>query len=306
MAMTTTKLLLQLLLTLTLGQVAFADAPITALTISPDGQQLVVGSQAGLSILRTANQESIRAVPTKLEHIHDVVFSPDGQLLLAVGGTPAETGAAELYTWPDTQLKLQFTVAEDLLTRAAWSSDSSWFASSCHDGVCRINNLQGGSTVRYTGHSRSILTLNVLTHDKQIISAGVDQTIQLWSLTGERQRTLNNHTGTVTDLAVNAGTNSSLRLASCGEDRTVRLWQPEIGRMIKFLRLDTIPRRVLWYPTDQLVAACDDGAVHIIDADQMSIVQTLKSNVHPIYEISLADDGIFVAGEGGIELLRRP
>lgn len=289
-----------------LSQVAMADAPITALTVSPDGQQMVAGSQAGLSIYRVLDQTKVRSIPTSLEHVHDVAFSPDGRWLLAVGGAPADVGAVELFTWPAIELQQQFTIAEDLLTRAAWASDSSWFATSGHDGVCRVNIIKGEPIATYTGHSRSVLALKLLASDRQIVSAGMDQTIQLWSLMGERQRTLNNHTGTVTDLAIKLGADNQLRLVSSSEDRTVRIWQPEIGRMIKFLRLASVPRRVTWYPAGQIVAASDDGAVHIIDPGEMKIVQTLKSNVHPIYELTTIDNRILVAGDGGIEFLRMP
>ena len=299
-------LLIKLCLVLTIGQVAMADATITALTLSPDGQQFVVGSQAGLSIHRITDREKVRTIPTKLEHVHDVAFSPDGRSLLAVGGAPAETGAAELFTWPAMELQQRWTIAEDLLTRAVWSSDSSWFATSGHDGVCRVNNLKNDSIAIYRGHSRSVLALTVLTDDKHIISAGMDQTIQLWTLKGQRQRTLNNHTGPVTDVAFRLGTNNQPRLLSSSEDRTVRLWQPDIGRMIRFLRLPTVPRRIAWHPQGPIVAACDDGTVHIIDPDEMNIKQTLNSKVHPIYELVTTDNGILVAGDGGIELLQIP
>ena len=288
-----------------IGQVAIADAPITALTVSPDGQQIVAGSQAGLSIYRMADRTKVRAIPTKLEHVHDVAFSPDGQMLLAVGGAPAEVGAAELFTWPALKLQQQWTIAEDVLTRAAWSSDSRWFATSGHDGVCRLTNLNEDSITIYKGHSRSVLALTVPTGDKQIISAGSDQTIQLWSLPGERQRTLNNHTGTVTDLAIKLSNNQPLLLSS-SEDRTVRLWQPDIGRMIKFLRLASVPRRITWHPQGPIVTASDDGSVHVIDPDEMNILQTFQSNIHPIYELTTTGNGILVAGDGGIDFLEVP
>ncbi len=114
---------------------------------------------------------------------------------------------------------------------------------------------------------------------------------------GSRLRTLNNHTATVTDLALRRPPgDETLQLVSTSEDRTVRLWQPSIGRMIKFIRLESIPRRVIAQQPHELVAACDDGSLVVIDCEEMKVVKTIKTQIAPIHEMVLASPGILVAG----------
>ncbi len=105
---------------------AMAMLQSTALAIVPDGQQIVTGSQAGISLWRLSDQTKVRDIATTLEHVHDVVFSTRRPLSVSIGGAPAEVGTAELLRWPSGELHKRMSIGDDLLLRAAWSSDSSW------------------------------------------------------------------------------------------------------------------------------------------------------------------------------------
>lgn len=278
------------------------EPPITALALTPNRQHYVTGSQAGMAVYRLNDHGKVRSLTSKLHHVHDLAFSPDGKNLLAVGGAPAELGEAELFAWPDGTLLQRWRLSDDLLYRAAWSSDSQWFACGGHKNLCVATNVAGQTMAQYTGHSRSVLAMAIMPGNQQLLSAGVDQTIQQWSLDGARQRTLNNHTATVTDLVLRTvANNEAVQLVSASEDRTVRLWQPDIGRMIKFIRLESIPRRVVEHPPNEVIAACDDGSLVVIDAEDMKVVRTFKTTVSPIYELVMVDSKVLVAGGNGVE-----
>ena len=282
-----------------------AEPTITALAIAPGEELCLVGSQAGLALHKTASLEKVGSFTTALEQVSDLSFAPDGEHLLAVGGIPGELGSAELYSWPAMKLEKSFNLADDLIYRVAWSRDSSWFAAAGHDGKCIIKRVDGSSLASYAGHSRSVLAVTLLPGDQQLLSAGVDQTIQLWSSDGQRRRAMNNHTATVTDLAIHpASANGQLRLVSTSEDRSVRLWYPEIGRMVKFVRLDHIPRRVLWHSRERLVTASDDGTITLIDATEMQIVRSIRTDIRPIVELAATDDSLILAGANGMKVLR--
>ena len=90
-------------------------------------------------------------------------------------------------------------------------------------------------------------------------------------------------------------------MISTSEDRTVRLWQPEIGRMVRFVRLGSIPRRVVNLADGDLAVGCDDGTVIVIDPLEMKIVSTHQSQIKQIYELVRFREGVLVAGVGGVE-----
>src|SRR5262245_22038581 len=89
--------------------------PITALAFAPDGKSVVVGSQAGVQVLSWPELKKARTLPTKLEHVHDLAFSPDGKILAAVGGAPARLGSIELFDWPGGKLLRRASPSKDLI-----------------------------------------------------------------------------------------------------------------------------------------------------------------------------------------------
>ena len=66
-------------------------------------------------------------------------------------------------------------------------------------------------------------------------------------------------------------------VATVGSDRTCRLWQPTIGRMVRLARLPSPPLAVSWVSREastMLAVACNDGHVRLIDPDTVAILRT--------------------------------
>ena len=76
---------------------------VTALAEAPDGSGWLRGSQAGV-VFRSSRDGRERAIPTSLDHVLALAFSPDGSTLAIAGGSPAESGAVELRAWPSGDL----------------------------------------------------------------------------------------------------------------------------------------------------------------------------------------------------------
>lgn len=291
----------------------FAGLPITALAISPDGRQIVTGSQAGIELRNLPGLTRTATWPTELAHVHDLRFSPDGTWLLAAGGAPAEEGAVEIYRWPEGTRTLRVGGHDDVIYGAAWSPDGSRWATAGGDGVCQVfSAATGESLVRYEGHSRTVLGISYLPDSETIGSVSVDQTLRLWSSkSGGHIRTLDNHIGTVNRLAVrpvpiaNGVSPGPTIVATISEDKTVRLWQPTIGRLMRFARLSSPPRAVVWSPAgEHLLVGCNDGHVRVLDPDTMQITREVSAVPGRIYELAVSPDGaVIVAGESGVQLL---
>ena len=214
--------------------------PITALAVAPSGMEVVTGSQAGLELRRIPHVgpavlsrtiplfDLIHKLPTELEHIHDVKFSPDGNLLAVVGGSPSQHGAVELYRWPDATLHSRRELHEDLNYSVAWQADSKQFAVASSDTRVSICDINQEAPVRVIeGHSRSVLAVAYLPGGYGLVSGSVDESIRLWEpATDTLLRSLSNHTKSVTGLAVRPGDwPGPPTLVSIGLDHTVRMWQ---------------------------------------------------------------------------------
>lgn len=247
-----------------------AEPPVTAIAFTPDGESVVVASQAGVVRRSWPDLDVEATIATKLEHVHDVSFAPDGRSLALGGGTPAEEGGIEILDWPTATRSRAVTLHDDVVYALAWSSDGAMLATASLDRTARLVDPATGEITRtIRGHSRGLTSVRFLPGDELLVTAGIDQSLRVWRTdSGEAVRSLTNHTRTVHDVAVRPVAEGLPMFASVGDDRTVRLWQPTIGRMVRFVRLDTIPLAVAWTPDgDSIVVGCRDGSVRRIDPD---------------------------------------
>jgi WD40 repeat protein len=293
-----------LLLSVWMARCLQADPPITAAALAPDGKQIVIGSQNGIVIRSWPELVAVESLVTELIHVHDLRFSPDGQILLAAGGAPAETGVTEMWSWPDSNRIRSVVGDEDVIYRVAWSPDGNQWATASADGICQTFDARTGERhLRYEGHSRAVLALCYMPDGKSIASVGVDQTLRIWdSHTGEHHRTLDNHVGTISGVAVSPvfSEQSPTVVATIAEDRTVRFWQPTIGRLVRFTRLPSIPRSLVWSSdASRLYVGCNDGHVRVIDTDSAETVGDFDGIAGRICELVLdsSNSQLFISGE---------
>ncbi|HZN33862.1 MAG TPA: hypothetical protein VFB80_08580, partial [Pirellulaceae bacterium] len=94
--------------------------PIVALAVTPDGSQVLAGSQAGVQILSLPELKAVGAIATKLEQVHELAFSPKGDALAISGGSPGERGAVELWHWPAATLHWSQPAGNDVAYDVAW------------------------------------------------------------------------------------------------------------------------------------------------------------------------------------------
>jgi WD40 repeat protein len=281
------------------------DPPVTALAFAPDGKVVLVGSQDGIQVRTWPDLKSERTLPTQLAHVHDLVFSPNGKSLAAVGGSPSESGTAELFQWPEGTLLHRVQPHKDLIYAAAWSADSAALVTASADQTARrLDARTGKATTVYEGHSRSVLAVVFLPGDKQLVTAGVDESLRIWEAgTGKPERILSNHTRPVNGLAVRPTTDPSAPplVVSISDDRTVRLWQPTLGRMVRFARLPSEPRAVAWTADGaSILAAGKDGQLRVIDSETVEVRTTFPAVEGVAYSLAVGPDGsVLIGGQSG-------
>lgn len=296
--------------------------PITALVVAPDGSMVLAGSQAGLTALafdergerieRRAEHDPAAsgAWRTELEQIHDLAFSPEGKWLAAAGGTPGELGELEIFAWPSGRREVRRELHDDVIYAVRWGSGARELATAGGDGVVAWQaDWRESQVARWTAHSRTVLALEYLPTTRQFVSASADETLRVWDgVSGKVARQLSQHTRPVLGLAARptaskpGASAAAPYLASIGEDRTVRLWQPTIGRMVRFARLAAIPQAVEWTAAgDALVVGLRDGRCLRIDPDTMEEKGETPRVDSAIYCLARgAGDSWFLAGARGL------
>lgn len=284
---------------------AAAAPPVTALAVAPDGKSILVGSQAGLEVRSYPALESTRTLPTEIPNLHDLTFSPDGKTLAVAGGIPGKRGIVEFFSWPDGKRLRSAALHRDSVYKVAWRSDTSAVLTAGGGAnVCVVETASAKILQTLEGHSKGVLAVAFLPGEEQIVSAGLDESVRLWTLkSGELDRSFANHTRPVTDLAVRPGGDAKTppTLVSVSEDRTVRLWQPTVGRLVRFARLDTVPLAVAWSRDgSRIFCACKDGRLRVIDPDTMDATESLEAIEGVAYCLAVAPDGrVLVGGQNG-------
>lgn len=250
--------------------------PIVALAVTPNGTQILVGSQAGVRVHSLPGLKPVGAIATKLEQVHELAFSPAGNVLAIAGGSPGDLGAVELWDWPAMKLLATLPVGNDVAYDAAWSADGKRIAVAGADRVVRVSDVARSASATLRPHSAAVLATLWLPTESLVLSAGVDQTIRLLDPTsGQTLRSFENHTAAVRDLALRTGNHDGPPLiASASADRTVRFWQPTIGRLVRFARLPSSPTAICWTAGgSHVLAACEDGRLRAIDPETIAVTE---------------------------------
>jgi len=151
-------------------------------------------------------------------------------------------------------------------------------------------------------HSGGVTSLATFPEHKLLISGGLDNSLRVWDTDDYTlQRSLNQHIQPVTDLVPLLPVVGLPLIASASNDRTVRFWQPSLGRMVRFIKLPSKPQAITWLAENQLGAACSDGMLYVVDTLNVEVVVTRQLKIGWCYDIDKARDKtrFFVSGTKG-------
>ena len=281
------------------------QAHITAVTFSPDGKQIVSGSQSGV-LLRDSEGNAVERIRSRLDNVHDLRFSPDGKMLAIAGGTPGESGTVEFLRWPDGELIRRIENHRDVVYQVAFSSDGTKWISASADEVCEVRETGGTvAGARYLEHSRAVLAVTILPRAGVAVSASRDETLRVWDTTsGETLRTLHNHSRDVNALALQPVEQALPMVASASADQTVRFWQPTIGRMVRFARLPSEPLSLAWVAEgSKVLAGGTDGKARLIDPVTVKIDDTIEVGDGRLFSVDANptdDHRVVIGGTRGL------
>ena len=90
-------------------------------------------------------------------------------------------------------------------------------------------------------------------------------------------------------------------VATAAGDRTIRFWQPTIGRMMRYVRLESKPLDIAWINVARIVASCVDGQARVVDTENVKVIQTIPVIKGWAYAVAVhpSDGTIAIAGSDG-------
>ena len=292
-----------------------AQPPITALAFAPSGKKIVAGSQAGIAIRNWPSLSIIKHRAMDFGRVQDLQFSPDGTHLMVAGGKASESGTWRVIQWPDLVPVASSTKHADMIHSTVWLSQDRFITGAADNEVIdwrwqnsHSSQISAKILRRLTGHSRRVLSVDYLSDAQLIVSAGVDQSIRTWNIdenVANPKAVLDNHTGIVRDIARRPGTHTIPYLASGSSDKSIRIWQPSIGRLVRFARLTVEPLAIAWSLDGMKIGVgCVDGKLRVVDANTVEVEQVLHAIDGWAYSVLAAPDGSFAVGGSNGMLVR--
>lgn len=284
-----------------------AESPIVAMAFSKTGDELAVASQAGIRICSWPELETKVELLLQCDNPHSLEFSPSGDKLAVAGGNPAESGQLEIFDWNSKTSTSLIEVGADVLMDVVWL-DENQVALACLDFNCYLWNVTDQKQInQLSGHSRGITTLCIIPDGNLMVTAGIDQSLRAWNL-GSQQlvRSMSIHSRPVRNICTKPKQEGLPMVASVSTDRTVRFWQPTIGRMVRFAKLPAVPLDVAWANDGETVAvACEDGKLRIVDATRVKVLKEFPAIKGWAFSVTAhPSDGSFAVGGADNQLVR--
>jgi WD40 repeat protein len=168
--------------------------PVTALTFTPDGRQIVFNTASGL-VVRDLDDKASPKLLFELDwpKITDAAFNPSGNYLAVSGGVPGEKGGVLLLDWPSRRVLARWEEGADLITAIAWTHVGNELAVASHDQSVRVFTVGDGTLkqpMTLSGHTRSVFAVAFSPDDTLLVSTGADRTLKVWNAdTGKLERT---------------------------------------------------------------------------------------------------------------------
>lgn len=240
--------------------------PVTALAVSPDESTIAVAGQLQVLLFEGRTGKFATALPYPEGDIFRLIFSRDGELLVASGGTAAESGNAVV--WSVNSRKRLHLVGEeyDVVTGCDISPNGERVVFGGPDRVVKIADLKSQKIIgTIRKHTDWVLAASF--SPEGLIFASADRAGNAYVFASESLElvhTLRGHSNSITDIA---WTGDGSYCYTSSEDGSVRRWNMHTGETeTQWVAHEGGVLSMKTGPNDQVLTTGRDGFVRLWDS----------------------------------------
>jgi WD40 repeat protein len=148
---------------------------VFAISFSPDGKWVGIGTAGGKVILWRFNQGFFYLGPEHTNDVYAVAFSPDSQWV-ASGGADSMARVAKVTSGGQRLFVKHGDWVEDVV----FSPDSTWFATASDDNNVYVWDTVTGQQKLVMSHNGFAQKVKISPDGQWIASTGFDQTVRIW------------------------------------------------------------------------------------------------------------------------------
>ena len=232
------------------------DSVLQTIACNAEGTLLASCAQDRLVRFWRSETGEVSGVLAHSVSIHDLAFSPAGELLAVAGGD----GAVWLWRVGSREMALRCEGHEAWTVAVDWSPRGDLLASASNDSSLRIWNAEDGTEVHRLDYGAKTFDVAWSPDGGSLAVASEDGRVSVWSReTWREQLRCEGHDDEVNCVRWSP---DGRFLATGGDDQGIRIWDSETGSLIhRYPFREAYAWRLSWAPSGAFIAASLHGDI---------------------------------------------
>jgi WD40 repeat protein len=259
------------------------DGKVFSVAFSPDGKQVLTGSQDGTAVLRDVQSGKILQTWKHDGSVLRVAFSPDGKQVL----TSSADHTAVLRDMQSGKI-LQIWKHDGRVGSIAFSPDGKQVLTGSFDNTAVLRDVQSGKTLQSWKHNFEVASLAFSPDGKQVLTGSDDLTAVLRDVQSGKTLQSWKHRFAVTSVAFSP---DGKQVLTGSIDDTAVLRDVQSGKTLQTWKHDNYVWSVAFSPDGkQVLTGSQDGTAVLRDVQSGKILQTWKHD-RSVSSVAFSPDG---------------